>query len=296
MVVLSATLSRTTDGTLLSGKTLKFLVDNVQVGTGVTNGSGVATFSYSIPAGAALGAHPLVLVEVWGTGHLDGLVVPAVVGAAWLAVRGRHAAAGALLGAGALVKLYPAALLLLLPIAAWPVALPSFTAVVLAGYAPALLAGTEVLGSLPRYVTEEYFNPGLLRSLMESPAATIASAAVWVAVASTARRHMALPVRAVVLIGGLVLLSPNIFPWYAIWLVPFLAWAPSIPWIAFTGTVVFAYAFFLHLPWGIPAWARALEFAPLALGALWWSVTRLPLARIIPSRRPDGSGTRGGWR
>ena len=55
-----------------------------------------------------------------------------------------------------------------------------------------------------------------------------------------------------VLIGGLTLLSPNIFPWYAVWLVPFLAVAPSAPWIAFTGSVMFAYAFFLQQPWGVP--------------------------------------------
>ena len=39
--------------------------------------------------------------------------------------------------------------------------------VMLAGYAPGLLSGATVLGSLPRYVTEEYFNPSLLRSLVE---------------------------------------------------------------------------------------------------------------------------------
>src|SRR6202011_189979 len=54
--------------------------------------------------------NPLVLIEVWGMGHLDGPVVPAVAGAAWMTLRDRHAVAGALLGAGALLKLYPAAL------------------------------------------------------------------------------------------------------------------------------------------------------------------------------------------
>ncbi len=44
--------------------------------------------------------NPLVLIEVWGMGHLDGLLVPAVTGAAWMALRGRHAVAGALLGGG----------------------------------------------------------------------------------------------------------------------------------------------------------------------------------------------------
>jgi hypothetical protein len=161
-------------------------------------------------------------------------------------------------------------LVLLLPIAAWPVAFASFGAIVLAGYAPAMLSGTATLGSLPRYLSEEYFNVGVVRSLVQSPAVSVATAALWVMILSTLRRDLVLPMRAVALIGGLLLLSPNIFPWYAVWLVPFLAWSPSVPWIAFTGTVAFAYTFFLGDPWAIPGWARALELAPLAFGIVWW--------------------------
>ncbi|HTY76229.1 MAG TPA: glycosyltransferase 87 family protein [Candidatus Bathyarchaeia archaeon] len=223
--------------------------------------------------------NPLMLIEVWGMGHLEGLVLPAVVGAAWVALRGRYAPAGALLGLGALIKLYPAALLSLLPVAAWPTAGLAFLVVTLGGYAPAWISGTPVAGSLPRYVTEEYFNPGMLRSVLEAPALSLAAAALWVVIASVVRRNAALPARAVLLIGGLTLLSPNIFPWYVVWLVPFLAVAPSAPWIAFTGSVMFAYAFFLERPWAVPSWARLVEFAPLAIGAVWWLWRRAPVFR-----------------
>jgi hypothetical protein len=50
--------------------------------------------------------------------------------------------------------------------------------------------------------------------------------------------------------------------------VPFLAVSPSVPWIAFTGAVVFSYSFFLSEPWGIPLWARLVEAAPLAAAAV----------------------------
>ena len=123
--------------------------------------------------------NPLVLFEVWGMGHLEGLVLPAVAGAAWAALRARYAAAGALLGLGALVKLYPAALMLLLPMAAWPAAWSAFLVVVLLGYAPGWIAGNPVVGSLPRYVSEEYFNPGLLRAVLDAPALTLAAAGFW---------------------------------------------------------------------------------------------------------------------
>lgn len=218
--------------------------------------------------------NPLVLVEVWGSAHLDALVIPAVTAAAWAAARSRYALAGGLLGVAALVKLYPAALLPLLPVAAWPVAAGAFAVTVLAGYLPALLAGTAALGSLPRYVSEEYFNPGVLRVLVDAPAVSLAAAALWVGAVSALRRDAPLPGRAVLLIGGLLILSPNLFPWYAVWILPFLAAAPSAPWIAFTGTVVLAYGFFLQQPWAIPWWARAVEFAPLVVGLLWWLATR----------------------
>src|SRR6267142_3139605 len=54
--------------------------------------------------------NPLVLFEVWGMGHLDGLILPAVAGAAWAALSTRYVTAGVLLGLGALVKIYPARL------------------------------------------------------------------------------------------------------------------------------------------------------------------------------------------
>jgi hypothetical protein len=184
-----------------------------------------------------------------------------------------------LLGLGTLVKLYPAALLSLLPMAGWPAAWSVFLVVAVLGYAPAWISGTPVVGSLPRYVSEEYFNPGLLRAVLDVPALTLAVAGLWVVFVSVTRRDRTLAARAVLLIGGLTLLSPNIFPWYAVWLVPFLAVAPSAPWIAFTGSVMFAYAFFLQHPWAVPPWARVVEFAPLAIGALCWLVSRYPALR-----------------
>jgi len=216
--------------------------------------------------------NPLVLTEIWGSAHLDALVIPAVVGAVWAALANRHALAGALLGVGAAIKLYPAALLpVLLAGRGRLLGAATFAAVLLAGYGPSMGLGLPALGSLPRYMAEEYFNPGLLRALVDMPALTVAAALGWIVWLAT-RHDTPLVDRAVLLIGGLVLLSPNIFPWYALWLLPCLAAAPSWPWIAFTGTVAWAYAFFLQEPWGVPWWARAVQFAPVAAGALWWGL------------------------
>jgi len=209
--------------------------------------------------------NPLVLVELWGTAHLDAIVLALVMATALAVVKGARAVAAILLGVAALVKLYPVVLLpLVLRRREWkPAAL--FAATFAVGYLPLVGLGREALGSLPRYLTEMNFNPGLARSIVDAPFVTALALGGWVAWAAT--RAGSLATRAVPLIGGSVVLAPNVFPWYAVWMVPFLAVTPSMAWIALTGTLPFAYAFFLSAPWAIPTWARVIEVSPLVVAA-----------------------------
>ena len=211
--------------------------------------------------------NPLLLVEIWGSGHLDALVLATVTAAALASARRRDGLAAFLLGIGTLVKLYPAVLLLLL--------LGRRRAWVAAVFASAVVSGTIATGGLHgwpvapigRYVRDEYFNPGLVRSLVNEPLPALAATAAWVVAAAWRGGAGHLAARAVPLVAGFIVLAPNVFPWYAVWLVPFLAVTPSVPLIAFTGTVAFAYSFFLSEPWTIPLWARLVEGAPLAIAA-----------------------------
>lgn len=236
--------------------------------------------------------NPLVVVELWGSAHLDSLVLLAVVAAALALVRGAREVAAVLLGFATLVKIYPVVFLPLLLGRRRIRVLALFALTVGIGYLPPLMLGWAAVGSLPRYLVEERFNHGLVRSLIDWPPLTLAVLVLFVAWA--AARRGTFGERAVFLIGGSVVLMPNVFPWYAVWLGPFLALAPSWPWIGFTGTVAYAYAFFLHDPWTIPAWARLIEGAPLAAGLLAWlrADRRSPgRAGLIPSlllRRPRG--------
>ena len=211
--------------------------------------------------------NPLVLVEVWGSGHLDALVLLSVVTAVRLAIADRKTLAAVALGLGTLVKLYPVALLALSVRGRGRRPLAAFALVVVLGYAPLVPLGSRAFGSLFQYVTTAFFNPGLLRTIIDVPVLAMMALLGWVAGASLLGAARPLVDRIVVLIGGFILLSPNIFPWYVLWLVPFLAVRPSAAWIAFTGTVALAYTFFLHQPWAIPTWARVAEFTPLAVGA-----------------------------
>jgi hypothetical protein len=237
--------------------------------------------------------NPLVLVELWGSAHLDALVLLAVMASTLAVVRGAREIAAVLLGLATLVKVYPVVLLPLLLGRRSARVLALFALTVGLGYVPPLMLGWGAVGSLPRYLVEESFNHGLVRSLIDWLPLTLVVLGAFVAWA--AARRGTFSERAVFLIGGSIVIMPNVFPWYAVWLGPFLALAPSWPWIAFTGTVAYAYAFFLHEPWTIPAWARLVQGLPLAAGLLAWLVTDRPFAGragLIPSffgRRPGAS-------
>jgi len=227
--------------------------------------------------------NPLLLVEIWGSGHLDALVLATVTTAALASARGRDGIAAMLLGVGTLVKLYPAVLLLLLPRGRRASAYALFGIVMIAGTTTAGGLGHWPIMPMWRYVSGEYFNPGLVRSLVNEPLAALAATAIWVAVIAWRARAGSLAERAAPMIAGVIVLGANVFPWYVVWLVPFLAVRPSISLIAFTGTVGFAYSFFLSEPWTIPVWARLWEVAPLAIAAavkLKGAVGWLPSLRL----------------
>lgn len=243
--------------------------------------------------------HPLVAMELAGSGHLDAVALAATVAALWAAAAGREGAAGALLGAGGLVKLYP---LLLLP-AVWQRrpgrALAAAAGVLAAGYAFYAGEGAAVLGSLGRYVAEEEFNPGLRVALdwtlgRLGPGGLLASRLL--PLAGLAALALALGVfgrtlpawqRAAWLVGAYLLATPNLFPWYALWLVPLLAATPAWPWLYLTCAVALPYVIFVQPVWAVPAWVTAVEFVPLGLGLAVAAWSRTSTAgwramRVVP--------------
>jgi hypothetical protein len=214
--------------------------------------------------------NPLVLVEIWGSAHLDALVLATVTAAALASAHRRDGLAAVLLGIGTLVKLYPAILVLLLPGRRRPRVAMLFAGVIVLGTAATGGLSRWPVAPIGRYVADEYFNPGLVRSFVNDPTLALAATAVWVALAAWRAGPGSLAERAVPMVAGFIVLSPNVFPWYAMWLVPFLAVTPSVPWIAFTGAVGLAYSFFLSEPWDVPLWARLVEVTPVAMAVGAW--------------------------
>ncbi|HEV8308429.1 MAG TPA: glycosyltransferase family 87 protein [Methylomirabilota bacterium] len=240
--------------------------------------------------------HPLVVVELAGSGHLDAVVLATTVAALWAATRGREAWAGAFLGAGALVKLYP---VLLLP-AVWRRspgrALAAAATVLAAGYALYAGEGWAVLGSLARYISEEEFN-GSLRAALElllgplGPTGRLAARllpllglGVLALVLGLLGREIPVWRRAVWLVGGYLLAAPNLFPWYALWIVPLMAMAPWWPWLYLSCAVALTYVIFAQPVWTIPAWVIVVEFGPVGLGLLLAARPRLWGPRSVAAR------------
>jgi alpha-1,6-mannosyltransferase len=226
--------------------------------------------------------HPLVIVEVAGSGHLDAVVLATSVAALWAASVGRSGWAGALVGVGTLIKLYPLLLLAAVTPRRPARTLGACAAVLVVGYALHVGDGASALGSLGRYLHVEDTN-GVLRTVLAAlltplgaPGRELARGlpllalgGVLVAVGASARGRGA-PVsrRAVWVTGAYLLAVPNLFPWYAMWIVPVLAVAPVWPWLYLTCAVTLVYVVLAEPILRIPAWVTATEFVPLALGLL----------------------------
>lgn len=259
---------------------------------------------------------PLAVFEGVHAGHLDVAVLPPLLLALRCRQHGRMAAAGAVLGTAVLLKLYPAVLVL-----AWwrrgdwrlPLACG---ATVAAGYLPYLAGvGPGVLGFLPEYLgSAEDFNVGLRFFLTEAIGlhGEIARATVMLVLGGTlvalllgVRRRLVESPHGIFDAGmagaaAWLLLAPtSMYPWYAVWMLPFLTVSPAPAWLWFTGTVSLSYLAYAWQPAPFPLWARALEFVPLWVLLAWPRAaspdarsTQRPRLRARPSPRSRMAGSR----
>ena len=223
--------------------------------------------------------HPLAISEIAANGHADALALFA--GAALLAAwtGRRRSLAGVAVGFGVLVKLGP---LLLVPAlvrgGTRRFALGALGTVA-AGYAVYASAGTNVVGSLFRYLDRE--DLGSLAWWLLAPhlgregARTLLLVAVLILVGVVSlRAHESVEQVArtgLLVLGGALLAAAFLQPWYALWLLPFLVVTAAPAWLWLTGTLPLLYVFGLEegpLPW----WVRAAVYGPFVALSLAWLV------------------------
>lgn len=231
---------------------------------------------------------PLVVFEVGNNGHVEAAMLPFVVGAV-LAIRaGKSGLVGFLVGASASIKLYPIlALVAVERSSRLRTTLASLAVVGVLYGAYGVGAGDKVLGFLPKYFTSaEDHNIGLRRliewglpSVVPHPreVAFAACVALMGAGLAAVRAKGGSPEQMLLRVGGVYLLTlPSAFhPWYALWLVPWLCFTPSVAGLWLLATLPLSYLKYGAPGEVMPSWVVPVELIPtvvlLALEARWKS-------------------------
>jgi alpha-1,6-mannosyltransferase len=237
--------------------------------------------------------NPLLAIEVAGSGHID--IVGAlllVVSAAALARRWRATAAVGL-GLAIAVKLLPVVLLPLYwkRVRIRDAALAA--AVVGLLYMPFLNHGRIPIGSLATYVQSFRFNGPVFAALDQvAPPQLLAGLAVLVGLVTATWLRNAAPEWSPNLfawpMAASLLCAPVVYPWYLLWLLPFLGSASTLPIVIWTVSIIPTYVQWhlraLGRPWGsLPGWVMLLEYGCVAIAAAILALRRISRSSALQS-------------
>jgi hypothetical protein len=220
--------------------------------------------------------NPLLATEVAGSGHIDIVgVLLLLVSVAALARRWRAVAAVAL-GLAVSVKFLP---IVLLPLYWRRVRMRDAAlaaAVVGLLYVPFLNHGRIPIGSLGTYVQRFRFNDPVFATLERVAAPQLVAGlavlagfltAIWMRKKSAegCSDAFAWPMAAS------LLCAPVVYPWYLLWLLPFIRSTSTVPIMVWTLSIIPTY-YVWHLrtvgrPWLVPGWIMLLEYGSVAVVA-----------------------------
>ena len=217
--------------------------------------------------------NPLLATEVAGSGHID--IVGALLLLVSFAALGRRwrTLAAVAFGLAVAVKFLPIVLLPLYwkRVRIYDAALAAAVAGLL--YVPFLDHGRIPIGSLGTYVQSFRFNDPVFAALerVAAPQLVVGLAvvvglltAIWQRSKATAGSSdaFAWPMAAS------LLCAPVVYPWYLLWLLPFVRSASTVPVIIWTVSIIPTY-YVWHLrtlgrPWLVPGWILLLEYGAVA--------------------------------
>jgi hypothetical protein len=214
--------------------------------------------------------NPLVALEVAGNGHVDVLGALFLVVSAWCLTERRRvlAVAAWMLAIG--VKVLPIVLAPLFwrRVRLRDVALGAVVLIVF--YAPFVSRHGLPLGSLATYIDYWRFNAplfGIAEMVLPSRLVTALAALAGVAVAARLRHvcEVDAPAAWAWPLAAVFLAAPAVYPWYLLWLTPFLTTGATWPLAVWTVTVLLTY---FDLISGVPRWAFALEYGLVLAAAV----------------------------
>jgi alpha-1,6-mannosyltransferase len=230
--------------------------------------------------------NPLLATEVAGSGHVD--IVGALLLLVSFAALGRRwrAVAALAFGLAVAVKFLP---IVLLPLywrrvrirdGALGAVVVGLLYIPFLNHGPFFNHGRIPIGSLGTYVQSFRFNDPVFATLERVAApqfvAVLAAlvgflTAIWLRRKASAWSPdaFAWPMAATLLCG------PVVYPWYLLWLLPFVWSASTVPIIIWTVSIIPTY-YVWHLrtlgrPWLVPGWIMLLEYGCVAIaGAMIW--------------------------
>ncbi len=230
--------------------------------------------------------HPLLAIEVAGSGHVDIVGVLLLLVSVAALVRRWRAVAATSFGLAVSVKFLP---IVLLPLYWKRVRMrDGLLATVVVGllYVPFLNHGRIPIGSLGTYVQRFRFNDPVFATLERVTAPQIVAGlavlvgfltAIWMRrkCAEGSSEALAWPMAAS------LLCAPVAYPWYLLWLLPFIRSTSTVPLMIWTLSVIPTY-YVWHLrmvgrPWLVPGWIMMLEYGSVAVAAAiiaWRRITR----------------------
>jgi alpha-1,6-mannosyltransferase len=229
--------------------------------------------------------NPLVVVEFAGSGHSDALALAALVGA-FLILKSRRTLSTLLLAVATLLKSFP---IMLFPLwlrrNGWPRSLRAWleaaVAAALAGicfwpYRAALHQIPMNMATFERNWQDNNASLYTMLKIFSDSHEFAAGIGVGVAVGLalwTALRKIDPPRAAFLILGAVLLFSPNAYPWYFTWVIPFLCFYPNPAWLLLTILQFLSYKVLIeYQDYGIfnfdPRYL-ALTYIPFYVVLLW---------------------------
>lgn len=220
--------------------------------------------------------HPLLAIDVAGSGHVD--IVGALLLFVSFAALGRRwrTIAALTFGLAVAVKLLP---IVLLPLYWKRVRVrDALLAAIAVGllYVPFLNHGRIPIGSLGTYVHSFWFNDPAFAALERVATPEVAAGlAVLVGIATAIwlrrKSEASSPAAFAWPMAASLLCAPVVYPWYLLWLLPFLRPVSTLPIIIWTVSILPTY-YVWHLralgrPFVVPGWILLLEYGSVAVAA-----------------------------
>jgi alpha-1,6-mannosyltransferase len=235
--------------------------------------------------------NPLLAIEVAGSGHVDIVGVMLLLVSVAALVRRWRAVAALAFGLAVSVKLLP---MVLLPLY-WrrvrirDAALGAIVVGLL--YIPFFNHGQIPIGSLGTYVQRFRFNDPVFATLERVAAPQFVAglavlvgflAAIWMRTKSAegSSNAFAWPMAAS------LLCAPVVYPWYMLWLLPFIRSTSTVPIMIWTLSIIPTY-YVWHLralgrPWLVPGWIMVLEYGSVAAAAAIIALRRITRQAALP--------------